>query len=300
MPSLHDSVLTSSSGLLSLFFSPRFDEFLELFSDQGVNMKARVLSVFTGPVLRRKARMDAAAIVVLAVLGPFGTYEEFNVIERFLYWGVVVLFAGIIFEFAVPGFLYSQRLSHYMGRWPRFLLGVSVGSVFALGVVTLVEYFASVPIDLRLLPKVYFFVFFVATTICYLSFMSPLAKLPPSLSDIDFERIAFFYNHPDLKRSRIRWISMEDHYARVVLDNSEVMLHTTMRELEQQLRYYPGTRVHRSHWVANDAIKGIDRNGRTTMINVGTDTKIPLGKTYQKRIEALFSEIQKMRSAVDN
>ena len=93
---------------------------------------------------------------------------------------------------------------------------------------------------------------------------------------------------------------MEDHYARVVLENSEVMLHTTMRELEQQLRYYPGTRVHRSHWVANDAIKGIDRNGRTTMINVGTDTKIPLGKTYQKRIEALFSEIQKMRSAVDN
>ena len=263
-------------------------------------MRAWILSVFTGPVLRRKARMGIVALVVLAVLGPFGTYEEFNIFERFLYWGAIIIFAGIIFEFAVPGFLYSQRLSHYMSRLPRFFSGVAVGSVVALVVVVTVEYVASDPIGLLLLPKVYFSVFVVASAICYVSFMSAFAQIPSEPTDINYERIVFFENYPNLNGARIRWISMEDHYARVVLENSEVMLHAPMREIEQQLKNYPGSRVHRSHWVANDAIQSIDRNGRAVMISVDTNTKIPLGKTYQKRIEALFSEIQKMRNAIDS
>jgi len=243
--------------------------------------------------LRRVVRISAVALIVLTVLGPFGTYEAFSAAGRVAYFSVLLIFCGLIFEITVPSCLSNHRMARRIPRWGRFIIGVLTGSFFATWVVFVVEYVARGPLNPANLPWVFICVATIGFIMSFVSFMPPFAAIAtaPNTMDIDFDRIAFFSNYPHLKGSRLRWITMEDHYARVVLDTSEVTLHITMRELEKQLEDYPGLRIHRSHWVAIDAIRNINRNGRTTEIDVGGCTRLPLGGNYRKRAERVFSEI---------
>ncbi len=258
-------------------------------------MKTNLLPSFNKAVLLRKIRVDGIALVALTILGPFGTYHDFCFFPRAAYWAFMVALGSVIFEITVPGFLYHQGLMHKVPRILRFVLGVLVGSFFVAWGVFAVENLVRGPVGISALLWLYLFVTIIAGIICFVSFMPPFAGRAAKSdgADIDFERIAFFQSYPHLNGERLRWISMEDHYARVVTERREVLLHVSMQKLERQLQQYPGMRVHRSHWVAHASIQNICRVGRTVMIEVDHDTQLPLGGTYQKPVERAFSEMTK-------
>ncbi len=255
------------------------------------------IPAFSASVLRRKVRVFVISLVVLTVLGPFGTYDDFDIPHRAAYWMAILILSSPIFEITVPGFLYSPRLTRRFGHWPRFIFGVLTSSFFVVWVVFGVEHVARAPIDLVLWPLLFFYVGVIGMAISFVSFMAPFARAQTSADagPIDFERIAFFDTYPHLRGRRLRWITMQDHYARVVLHDGEVTLHASMYDLEKQLQHYPGSRVHRSHWVAHDAIHSVERHGRATMIDVGDNIKLPLGGSYQKQVEVVLAETARHR-----
>ncbi|MEP5759980.1 MAG: LytTR family DNA-binding domain-containing protein [Litoreibacter sp.] len=249
--------------------------------------------IFTRAVLKRKATVDPIALIVLVFLGPFGTYEFFSFTERLIYWSAILIFCSVIFEICVPGILYHPRLVRKFSSWLRFVFGVSAGSFCAVWVIFVVEYLAKGGVEVSLI-KLFFCAFVVGGVISFVSFLPALTHGPLTVDfqEINFERIIFFDIYPHLKGQRLRWISMEDHYARVFMEDSDEILHTSMQELEKQLENYPGMRVHRSHWVANAVVQGINKNGRKTMIDVGGDTLLPLGGKYQKNFDAAFEDLR--------
>jgi len=242
--------------------------------------------------LRRKAKAIAISLFLLTILGPFGTYDDFDLPQRAAYWLVILVFCSVIFEISVPGFLYSPSLTRKMRRWLRFAAGVLVASFFATWGVYAIEYVARGSPEQKPLYLVFVYVVLIGGVISYFSFMHSFSKAYARIvpTGIDFERIAFFSTYPELKGSPLLWITMEDHYARVVTEAREVTLHASMQNLERQLNGYPGMRVHRSHWVANDAMQSIDREGRKVMLRVDKNQKLPIGGKYQKQVEAVFAE----------
>lgn len=264
-----------------------------MFKGNASQLPATGSALLTSAVLRRKARVFVVALILLTMLGPFGTFEEFNVYQRALYWATILGFSSAIFEIVVPRVLYSPSLMRKISRGVRFLLGVLIGSFFVFWVVLCVEYLASDSISIMLWPWVFMYVATIGTIICYISFIANAAG-PTTAGrtyDINYERIAFFDAYPHLKGKRLCWITIEDHYARIVAEDGEIMVHASMRELEQLLNRYPGMRIHRSHWVSHDAIRGIIRNGRSVAIDIGDDKTLPVGGTYRHRVESVISEI---------
>ena len=193
----------------------------------------------------------------------------------------------------MPGLLFNVKLSRKLSRWPRFLLGVGLGSFLGGWVVFVIKFITYAPFSLTILPYLFVYVGTIGLPITYISFMLHFThtKAAGSIPEIDFERVAFFDNYSALKGTRIRWITMEDHYARVVLENEEISLHASMRELEQQLSNYPGLRVHRSHWVAYDQVKAIERDGRKYVIKLDGETRLPLGSKYRQQVEKIVAEL---------
>lgn len=249
-------------------------------------------SHFNKAVIRRKARVFVVAVFVLSYLGPIGTYEAFSLPERVAYWGTLVLVNGFIFELTVPWFLYDKSLSRKLSRWPRFCFGILCGSFIATWVVILVEFVTRAPIEIALVPFVFMSVTIIASIIGIVSFMPPFVQSAESSAgpDIDFQRIEFFEKHPKLKGLRIHWVEMEDHYARVVTEAQQHLLHITMTDLERQLENYPGMRIHRSIWVAYDQVGSVSRQGRAMHVTVNDGTDLPVGTTYRKRVDRFMEE----------
>lgn len=64
----------------------------------------------------------------------------------------------------------------------------------------------------------------------------------------------------------VRALKGEDHYVRVIGEHSEELILMRMRDAIERLGTADGLRVHRSWWIARDAVASIRREGRTATI----------------------------------
>lgn len=243
---------------------------------------------------RRKGRILALAIAILTVLGP---YETFTIFERICYWAAVLIPCGIIFHISIEACLSSLRLARSWQRLSRFFMGVTVGTSISLWIVVGVEAVSRNVVALTTIPWMFICVFVIGTAIGFVNFMPPFVQIAEfkQSGDIDFDSIQFYRENSDLKGSKIRWITMEDHYARIVLDRKVVSIHSTMSLLEKQLEHYPGLRVHRSHWVAYESLRTLTHSGRNMEIPVEKGTNLPIGGKYLGSVERIFAELEKSR-----
>lgn len=243
-------------------------------------------------VLGKKVTIFLVTLVLLTVLGPFGTYVDFSPVGRFAYWLVILSLCAPVFEVIVPRILYHQKLLRKLSYWARFACAVCIGSVLAYLAVVAVEFYARGDLDITRLARIFVGVLCIgsiASLFRFSSLLSPGAT-QPNVADINFERIKFFDDYPDLTGSRLRWIAMEDHYARIALEGGERSIHASLTDLARSLENYPGMRIHRSYWVANASMKTLVRNGRRMEIDVGHNVRLPIGGSYLKDVERVFAE----------
>jgi hypothetical protein len=94
--------------------------------------------------------------------------------------------------------------------------------------------------------------------------------------------------------SRVTHISMEDHYARihwVEEDGKEALtlIRMTMKQMLAQLPNDLFCQVHRSHLVNLTAVRGLQRQGRSWVVNLGSQT-IPVSRN---RVPSLREKLSK-------
>ena len=88
------------------------------------------------------------AIVLLSVSGPFGTFESFNVGQRFGYWAVMVV-ASYLTGKAAATFFLELLASQISQRWPRLIVAGLLASLPVTIVVMVVNGVASQHVDAR-------------------------------------------------------------------------------------------------------------------------------------------------------
>lgn len=109
----------------------------------------------------------------------------------------------------------------------------------------------------------------------------------------DERRSAFFKvdgQFRNIEFSDILYVSAMKDYAvlRLVSDPSPVVVHLTMKSIEELLPSSHFMRVHRSYIVALDKISSIDANGDIML----SDYLIPVSESYRKDVESfLFSRL---------
>lgn len=108
----------------------------------------------------------------------------------------------------------------------------------------------------------------------------PVKAIPPI-----FERMA------PSERGRLFAIRAEDHYVRIYTDRGEGLTLLRLSDAIRMAHPVTGMQIHRSIWVADEAIKAFRRTGHTGLVMLPNGLELPVSRSYcsafERRIAAL-------------
>lgn len=73
-------------------------------------------------------------------------------------------------------------------------------------------------------------------------------------------------------------LQMEDHHVRVHLHGRSLLHHAVMRDVVATMGEARGLQVHRSWWVARDAVRGWQREGRSVALLLVNGLRVPVAR----------------------
>ena len=241
-------------------------------------------------------------VALLVYLGPFGTWDSLPVSDRLLFWTMTVgtnwLIGYIVFSVTIQAF--QTR------GWPVWTGLVLAGLVTALPGTSIVWLVVAIyldyqPSDISGLVRLYAQVFVLHLIIGSLTFhltdkalRQRDADVEPSLPGEragDASRVtpetALLARLSVRSRAELLHLRMQDHYVEVHTAAGRELLLLRFRDALREVANVNGLQVHRSHWVARDAVAGVERrgDGRVTLRLVN-GSKVPVSRSFAPILKA--------------
>ncbi|UDL87153.1 LytTR family transcriptional regulator [Mesorhizobium sp. PAMC28654] len=250
----------------------------------------------------------AAVSAILGLTGPFGTYQQLELLPRFAYWLALALVTFIAGHLAM-----------------RLTLGIVFGNAGAQPVRTVVAGIAAgVPVTLVVLlfnhalfggpvppvaevARLFVNCSLIAAAISFLSTLAgrgarnvpasdgapadelagndakqdALDQFPPSVSPpSQSARSALNDRLPHAIRGKLAYLSMQDHYVEVHTDKGTTLVLMRLADAIREAGDIPGLQIHRSHWVALDAVTGNRRKDGKLFLKLGESVLLPVSRSY--------------------
>lgn len=89
------------------------------------------------------------------------------------------------------------------------------------------------------------------------------------------------------KRGQLLCLEMDDHYLNIHTNKGTHMALMRFKDALALLEGCDGLQTHRSWWVAKNAIVGIEKEGRKTLLRLSNDVLAPVSRTYQPQVNQL-------------
>ena len=80
-------------------------------------------------------------------------------------------------------------------------------------------------------------------------------------------------------------LEMEDHYLRIHTAVGSDLILMRLRDALTELSSERGLQVHRSWWVAKNAVASIERDGQKLVLTLRNGLKVPVSKTYRDQVK---------------
>ena len=250
--------------------------------------------------LRSGIWIAAVATIVLALSGPFGTYDTFGLGNRFLFWSAAMIVGAVIIQASVIMVIQFGPTTK-RGLYGAAIVGTLFGSVPATALIMII-FERSSGIDL---PTSYFPILWsnVALVGCVISCVHIFAQIggfqsekreatePEEVPVAAIEHVPILTRLPDgLRPCQIMSFSMQDHYVEVTTMDGKSLLLMRLTDAINELGDLRGARVHRSHWVSLRHLVDIKKDGRKTVAVLTDDRKIPISNPYLDDARALLKE----------
>ncbi len=226
--------------------------------------------------------------ILLAALGPFGSFTG-SFASRLLYWIPAVLVGYAIFRpisyiaarIAVALHI-SQTVALYVGGLVAAVpgtLGIAMLRGFRFGDKPSYEALFGLYVNVALVGLVVATVFLLmARNRDRLETDAPLRRwsAPAAAPGI---KPRFLDRLPPAWNGELRALQMEDHYVRAHgPDGRSELILMRMRDAEAEMDGIEGMRVHRSWWVAKEAIEGRRREGRNWVLKLAGGLEAPVAR----------------------
>lgn len=270
----------------------------------------------------RRPRLWATFLVVVllfAVTGPLGTDISMNAAERFTYWLLLHGFAWSIAIFCalMAGNLLAGRVSSLLAR----LLAGSLAAALPIGlaVMLLDALFLERPMGLSHLAQAAGISLPLSLLFCVLAYLTvsgeatpgedarathpsatpapaPPGREPdaaPSATSVPLARRLKPENRAPLVR-----LSAEDHYTDVVTAAGRELLLIRFADALQELGAAEGLQVHRSHWVALAAVRGLRRINGRLFLDMADGAEIPVSRSFAPAVRERLERAAGVASTV--
>jgi len=259
-------------------------------------------------LLRRRLPVLVVTVGILAVLGPFGTFQDLTLPQRMAYWGGLIGFGSLLFEVLTKATFHLLKVR--AGAWHRPLAGVALAVILLqtlnvalledrlrgrdflhpLGLIELFVYVAvitalvsAIPLWLELRDR---------------NMLTPPAPEPVPVPGQEGDQIepaspgpprepAFLARIPAKLGRDLLALEMEDHYVRVHTAEGSDLILMRLRDAVAELAGLDGLQVHRSHWVAAAAVTGVERrpDGKLTLV-LRNGLRVPVSRSYAAGVRA--------------
>ena len=235
--------------------------------------------------------------IILALAGPFGTYDSMILPFRLGYWGLIV-FVSIPFGY-VTRYLVASRYPRpttlSIVILPSMLMTVVYTPVLFLIVRNIGEA-RGAPVDVFI-----WLVGLVAiVSVCVNAVRWALgqtaegdlasiarAKAPQIEGTEPAALPARIVSRLDgLPCTEVLRLSARDHYVDVVTRRAQKALLLRLSDAMAEVEGIPGAQVHRSHWVARTAVVGARRENGRFLLDLVDGTTVPVSRSYRARAEA--------------
>lgn len=234
--------------------------------------------------------------LVLALIGPFGTYESLPMPDRLGYWLLVAILNGVLADLVI-----RRTDAHLPDTLPlrRLVAPVSGAALAAIPATTVVAV-ANGLFGLgwpEHLPRLYGQVFLLLATISALVYtfqdLQELAQKPRREPEPDEDSatqpdddpwLRFQKRLPEPLAGDLLCLEMHDHYLAVHTTEGKQLILCRMDDATRELEAL-GQRVHRSWWVAEAAVTGTRKQGQRLLLQLIDGRQVPVGKTYRGRLQ---------------
>ncbi|MEM9010366.1 MAG: LytTR family DNA-binding domain-containing protein [Pseudomonadota bacterium] len=229
----------------------------------------------------RVAALLAAVTVAATLAGPFGTGGVLPTAALALYWGGTIAVAAAL-STVVFGAL--DRVGR-IRRWPTVLWIALSSAVFTalyappLYLANRLLFRGEGPGFADLLLPILILAFVIGAVVWVFSAHGARAEAPGAAP--------FLRRLPKGFAGPLMRLEMQDHYvAAHGRDGAPELILMRFADAVRELEGYPGLQVHRSHWVAVEAVKDHRRDrGRLHLILLD-GTEVPVSRSYQAPVRA--------------
>lgn len=213
----------------------------------------------------------------LVVSGPFGTLEDYNFWERLKYWGLVVVISTMT---ATALQVWVERNFKGISNW-RLAAAVIVGQtiVFTPILWLITDSMADDGWEANTPAWSLFPIVFGVSVIV----MGTITLLREHFAGTPQPRLLDRLSKGDVKR--IYRITVRDHYVDVFTDCGVETLLMRFSDAISELEGLNGQRVHRSHWVANEAMVRIEKQNGKSQLLLDDGSVVPVSRSYQAAVE---------------
>lgn len=225
----------------------------------------------------------AAVVLVLGLSGPFDTFNDFDTAGRLAYWLTVVVATYVVGQ-AVALFALATLASRVVLVPVRVGLAALFCSVpvtlIVLGV-NLVAYghpSGMAPLTLWLYCTA--IALAVVTVITVAGRSSGSSDLTAATAPAVVEPPPLLERLPHPQRGRILALSVKDHYVEVLTDRGKGLVLMRLSDAIKETGTVVGLQIHRSHWVALDAVKRVVRTGGKVTVELLNGEKLPVSRGF--------------------
>jgi len=232
--------------------------------------------------LVRELGVPLAVALFLAWLGPFGTKGDLSLAARLVYWT-----ASVGAGFAANEAYERLVLPALLRRLPRSLAQLVRLAPITLGAaacVLVLEATLREPVPPGAVLAVFGSVGAVSAAITGVAL---LVERPAPADDAARPEAAFLERLPAPHReAELYAVASEDHYLRVHTSAGDTLVRGRLADALSDLAGAPGARVHRSWWVADRAVRGMERGGGAWTLVLEGGARAPVSRTYRADVRS--------------
>jgi DNA-binding LytR/AlgR family response regulator len=219
----------------------------------------------------------AILALLVGMIGPFGSFD-LPLYVRLPYWAAVVVGTAII------GTATASFLEQCIGsRLPPVLRAILAGGLAGLPVVACViglnqlAFGWPFPTSEAVSLTLYCIAISAAVTVLSTVFTShPATASETPIAPALLSRI------PPHLRGRLLHLAVADHYVEVVTERGTSLLLLRLSDAMRETDPTAGLQVHRSHWVALDAVRKSVRENGKLMLELESGKRVPVSRSFTK------------------
>ncbi len=243
-------------------------------------------SIFGGPPARRwlgHGALVVGASALATIASPFGT-SALDIGPRFLY------FFGLISVGCVQWALIVRTIHRVTGidPWPPIVCVIVSSTVFAglmaLEVNLVRGWLPGAPARSGVQPFLWLLGGMLAFCLfgqLLVRFVAATTTEPPQDAGSD---IRFLKRIPNRIAGDLLSLRTEDHYLRIHTTTGSDLILFRLKDALAELDAADGMQVHRSYWVARNAIEAIERKGRKTILVLKNGKHVPVSESFMPAV----------------